>query len=313
MAEEYVSFEEAQNVTSKSEDELKEFVREKGLRQFRDGGVTKFRREEFFKAAGLEDPGAFSPPDDTGEGDDFLMFADEEEEAASSGQADTVSDTLDLEEEADTGESGSSTDLASMDTVDIQEEKSAVTDEFDFGEEDIFADESTTDIGESDDETGTGFESDADEIGVLEDDDSASTSATVEASPVLGDELLEAEGETGSSDSFETAEVSLGEAAAAAEVEEGDEEEAPKAKKRRARPTRRPRAMMASAGAAQGSPIWGILCIVATLVCVVSALIIVDQLIGKQWHDGTYVGGIPTVQSILDKMRQTMLDIAQGG
>jgi len=308
MPEEYVSFEEAMKLTEKSEDELKAFVQEKGLRQFRDAGEVKFRRDEFCEAAGI-DPGSLAAPPAEEEDDDFLMFAEEEEESKS----DTVSDTLDLAEEIDTASGTVTAEVTAAATMDVQEETSATADELEFGEEDIFADESTTDIPEGD-EIGTGL-AEMDDLEILEDEDSSGsapstgTAETADAGTAL-EELEGAPEDLGVAVGDETGEteeeVPLEEDVALGEVAEVEEEaEAPA--KRRAPRRRRP-AMATLATDAEESPIWGILAGVAAIVSLWVALTVTDQLIGKQWRDGTAIHGINSVQKLTKPIRDVILE-----
>lgn len=306
MADEYVSFEEAMKLTEKSEEQLKEFVQEKGLRQFRDAGKIKFRRDEFCEAAGIEpDSLAAAPAED--DADDFLMFAEEEEESKS----DTVSDTLDLAEEIDTSSGTVTAEVTAAQTMDLQEETSATADELEFGEEDIFADESTTDIPEGD-ELGTGL-AQMDDLEILDDEDSSGSAPSTGETSSLGtaaDELEEAPDAFGAAeDSAETEEevpieeeVALGEVA---EVEEDEDAQVP-AKKRAPRRRRPAMATMASEG--EGSPLWGILTCVTVIICICITLTVADQMIGKQWRDGTAIHGINSIQKITKPIRDFVLE-----
>jgi len=306
MAEEYISFEEAMKLTEKSEDELKALVQEKGLRQFRDAGEVKFRRDEFCEAAGI-DPDSLAAPPAEEEDDDFLMFAEEEEESKS----DTVSDTLDLAEEIDTASGTVTAEVTGAATMDVQEETSATADELEFGEEDIFADESTTDIPEGD-EIGTGL-AEMDDLEILDDEDSSGSAPSTGETAGVGAAVEELEAapeefEAGvAADTGETAEeVPLEEEVALGEVAEVEEEaEAPA--KRRAPRRRRP-AMAASAAESEESPIWGILAGVAAIISLWVALTVTDQLIGKQWRDGTAIHGINSVQKLTKPVRDFVLE-----
>ncbi|MFH0964376.1 MAG: hypothetical protein V2A58_10240 [Planctomycetota bacterium] len=296
MPDEYISFSEACKLTGKSEDELKALTREKGLRQFRDAGATKFRREEFLKAMGIKEEAKLEPPAQEEE-DDFLVFADEEES-----KSDTVSDTLDLAEDLEEEKTATdSAELTSSETVDVEAEtEKLAAEEFDFGEEDIFADESTTDIpaGEAESDTAGALE----ELEMLEEDESG-TSGSSEEETSQAVAAAEAEGTAVKAEEEEqvAAPVALGEVAEAEEAEGATVARAPKPRVRR---PMRPQAP------AEGASLYGILCVVAAFLALFVGLMVVDQLIGKQWDSvgGKYVGGINSVQGLLESVRNFFWD-----
>jgi len=291
MAEEYISFEEAAKLTGKTEDDLKAFVQEKGLRQFRDAGATKFRRAEFLEAAGIQEEVVELAPEAEGE-DDFLIFADEEES-----KSDTVSDTLDLAEDMEAEKStADSAELTAAETVEGAGEELAA-EEFDFGEEDIFADESTTDFPAAEAEADSSGA--LEELEMLEEEDSSGGegssglgSGEEDTSHALG------ELESGSGVTLEE-EEEIAEPMTLGEVAEAEEEAAP-APRARSR-ARRP---MRMAPAEEGAGVWGILCVIAAGLVLFVGLLIVNELIGRQSYDGDLIHGIDRVQGWLKPIQK---------